>query len=309
MVISMALGSVDNSEWMRNGDYNPSRMVSQSDAINLISNSRTDEGYGAHPESCVGILTMGGRRYVLSQLLLMRFKISNFSLYVSSPEVLVTPTQDQGKILAALHHVKVSGSVHFASSIKVAQLALRHRQNKNSKQRIIAFVGSPLIDDETSLVDLGKNLKKNLIAVDIVNFGETAENQAKLEAFIAAVNKDENSNLLTVPAGPHILSDMLIQSPIYMNATDIGGGMASVPGAGAAMGGGGFEFGIDPNADPELAMALRISAEEAREREERERKATEGSAGAAGDSTTVAGAAGGGGDAMEDEDDQLQQVC
>jgi 26S proteasome regulatory subunit N10 len=228
-----------------------------------------------------------------------------------SPEVLVTPTQDQGKILAALHHVKISGSVHFASSVKVAQLALRHRQNKNSKQRIIAFVGSPLTDDETSLVELGKNLKKNLIAVDIVNFGETAENQAKLEAFIAAVNKDENSNLLTVPAGPHILSDMLIQSPIYMNATDIGGGMASVPGAGAAMGGGGFEFGIDPNADPELAMALRISAEEAREREERERKATEGAAGAgaAGESSTGAGAAGGAGDAMEDEDDQLQQVC
>ena len=192
----------------------------------------------------------------------------------------------------------------------MAQLALRHRQNKNSKQRIIAFVGSPLIDDEASLVDLGKNLKKNLIAVDIVNFGETAENQAKLEAFIAAVNKDENSNLLTVPAGPHILSDMLISSPIYMNATDIGGGLGAAAGAAAGAGGAGFEFGIDPNADPELAMALRISAEEAREREERERKAKpDATSGAAGESSAAVGtAAGAAGDAMEDEDDQLQQV-
>jgi 26S proteasome regulatory subunit N10 len=226
---------------------------------------------------------------------------------VGSPEVLVTPTQDQGKILGALHHVKISGAVHFAPSIKVAQLALRHRQNKNSKQRIIAFVGSPLIDDETSLVDLGKNLKKNLIAVDIVNFGETAENQAKLEAFIAAVNKDENSNLLTVPAGPHILSDMLISSPIYTNATDFGAAMGAAAGAGAGAGGAGFEYGIDPNADPELAMALRISAEEAREREERERKAKADAGGGAASGETAGAGGAGAGDAM-DEDDQLQQV-
>lgn len=32
--------------------------------------------------------------------------------------------------------------------------------------------------------------------------------------------------------------------------------------------GGGFEFGIDPNEDPELAMALRISMEEQRVRQE-----------------------------------------
>ena len=248
----------------------------------------------------------------MTNLLKINFALLLASIcFQSSPEVLVTPTQDQGKILAALHHVKISGSVHFAPSIKVAQLALRHRQNKNSKQRIIAFVGSPLVDDEASLVDLGKNLKKNLIAVDIVNFGETAENQAKLEAFIAAVNKDENSNLLTVPAGPHILSDMLISSPIYMNATDIGGGIPASAGAGAGAAGSGFEFGIDPNADPELAMALRISAEEAREREERERKAKADTPGGAttGDSVVAGGAAtGAAGDAMEDEDDQLQQV-
>ena len=44
--------------------------------------------------------------------------------------------------------------------------------------------------------------------------------------------------------------------------------MGSVPGA--SMGGGGFEDygGIDPSMDPELAMAIRASTEEARAQEE-----------------------------------------
>lgn len=32
---------VDNSEWMRNGDYSPSRFQAQADAINLICGAKT----------------------------------------------------------------------------------------------------------------------------------------------------------------------------------------------------------------------------------------------------------------------------
>ena len=35
-------------------------------------------------------------------------------------------------------------------------------------------------------------------------------------------------------------------------------------------GGGGFEFGVDPNDDPELALALRVSMEEQRARQQTE---------------------------------------
>ena len=35
-------------------------------------------------------------------------------------------------------------------------------------------------------------------------------------------------------------------------------------------GGGGFEFGVDPNDDPELALALRVSMEEQRARQQAE---------------------------------------
>jgi len=42
------------------------------------------------------------------------------------------------------------------------------------------------------LVTLGKKLKKNNVAVDIINFGEEAQNTEKLEAFINAVKNADN---------------------------------------------------------------------------------------------------------------------
>lgn len=264
---------------MRNGDYLPTRMESQADAVNLVCNVKTQQ----NPESTVGVMTMAGR----------------------SPEVLVTPTQDLGKILTALHNVTIKGQSKFVSAIQVAQLALKHRQNKNQRQRVIAFVGSPLEDDQKELVKLGKKLKKNNVAVDVINFGETAENQEKLEAFIGAINNNDNSNLLTVPPGPHILSDIIISSPILQDGE---GGGPSLPMAGSGMGGGDFDFGVDPSIDPELAMALRISAEEERQRQERAGK-TEGDGAAAEGGAAATPAAGGGDAAMADnEDDMLQQA-
>ena len=72
----------------------------------------------------------------------------------------VTLTSDVGKILTNLHTVRIDGEGHFSSGIQVAQLALKHRQNKNQKQRIVLFVGSPISEDEKALVRLGKKLKK-----------------------------------------------------------------------------------------------------------------------------------------------------
>ncbi|KAI9357058.1 hypothetical protein DFJ73DRAFT_821968 [Zopfochytrium polystomum] len=264
--------AIDNSEWMRNGDYTPSRMDAQNDAVSLLFNAKTQ----ANPENTVGLMTIAGK----------------------SPEVLTTLTSDFGKVLSALHKVKISGRANLATGVQIAQLALKHRQNKNQKQRIIVFVGSPLEEDEKSLVKLAKKLKKNNVAIDVINFGEEAENTAKLEAFIAAVNSGDNSHLVTIPPGPHILSDILISSPILA-------GEDGAPGFGA----GGFEFGVDPSLDPELALALRISMEEERARQE-------GAAGGSADSSAApaaaaaapatSAAAGGGG--SSEEDDLLAQA-
>jgi hypothetical protein len=47
--------SLDNSEWMRNGDYFPSRMEAQIDAINVVMGWK----FQSNPENTVGILKMG----------------------------------------------------------------------------------------------------------------------------------------------------------------------------------------------------------------------------------------------------------
>jgi 26S proteasome regulatory subunit N10 len=107
------------------------------------------------------------------------------------------------------------------------------------------FVGSPIQEDDKALVKLGKKLKKNNVALDIVNFGEESMNTAKLEALMEAVNSNDNSHLVTIPPGPNILSDVLISSAVVA-----GEGGAPVVAGGAA----GFEFGVDPNLDPELAL-------------------------------------------------------
>ncbi|NWZ88567.1 PSMD4 ATPase, partial [Poecile atricapillus] len=87
-------------------------------------------------------------------------------------EVLTTLTPDTGRILSKLHSVQPKGKITFGTGIRVAHLALKHRQGKNHKMRIIAFVGSPVLDSDKDLVKLAKRLKKEKVNVDIINFGE-----------------------------------------------------------------------------------------------------------------------------------------
>lgn len=242
---------VDNSEFMRNGDFIPTRLQAQQDAVSLVCHSKTR----SNPENNVGLLTMSSDR----------------SLLHSCPEVLATLTSDVGRILSKLHQVQPKGDMNLLVGIRIAHLALKHRQGKNHKMRIIAFVGSPIDADDKELIKLAKRLKKEKVNVDIVNFGEDAENTDKLTVFINTINGKEGtgSHLVTVPPGPH-LSDALITSPVIQGED----------GSGAiGLGGAGFEFGVDPNEDPELALALRVSMEEQRQRQEEEaRKVTTESA-------------------------------
>ncbi|MEW5318921.1 MAG: hypothetical protein WDW38_010105 [Sanguina aurantia] len=283
---------IDNSEWTRSGDYAPTRFKAQTDAINLLAGAKTE----ANAESTVGVLTMSGK----------------------TPRVLVTPTPDLGKILTCMTEISIEGECNISAAVQIAQLALKHRQNKNQRQRIIIFAGSPISEDKERLVKMAKKLKKNNVAVDIVSFGCEVENQEKLEAFHGAVNSNDNSHLVIVPIGP-VLIDVLLSSPIFQiegGNYGFGGG----PGAGAAGGGGGggggdgYEFGVDPNMDPELALALRVSLEEERARQ----NAAAGTTGAAADgagassagpaTATPSAAAAGMSDMDMDEDALLQQA-
>ena len=231
---------------MRNGDFTPTRHESQQDAANLVVGAKMQQ----NPESSVGVLTMAstGRG--------------------AGARVLVSPTDDMGNILNSLHNASVGGQLNFVEGVQVAQLALKHRRNKNGAQRIVLFVGSPVEAEQKALVKVGKLLKKNNIAVDVVVLGDRDGNADKLRAFVDAANANDNSNLVAIPAGV-VPSDVLISSPV-IQGKDSGGGGSGESSTGGGGGGGSFqEFGgIDPNLDPELAMALRISMEEERARQE-----------------------------------------
>nr|XP_016488035.1 PREDICTED: 26S proteasome non-ATPase regulatory subunit 4 homolog [Nicotiana tabacum] len=243
MVLEATMICIDNSEWMRNGDYSPNRFQALADAVNLICGAKTQ----SNPENTVGILTMAGK----------------------GVRVLVTPTSDLGKILACMHGLEIGGEMNLAAGIQVAQLALKHRQNKKQQQRIIVFAGSPVKYDKKVLEMIGRKLKKNSVALDVVNFGEDDDGKAeKLEALVAAVNNNESSHIIHVPAGPNALSDVLISTPIFTGDGEGGSGFAAAAAAAAAGGVSGFDFGVDPNLDPELALALRVSMEEERARQE-----------------------------------------
>ncbi|KAF1808953.1 hypothetical protein P152DRAFT_462002 [Eremomyces bilateralis CBS 781.70] len=240
---------VDNSERSRNGDYLPSRFGAQEDAVNLIFSAKT----GANPESSVGLLSMGG----------------------DSPEVLTTLTTDMGKVLEGMHRTKIQGVPRLITAINVAALALKHRQNKSQRQRIIVFNCSIIEEDEKSLVKLAKRMKKYGISVDVIAFGEISEaNMKKLEAFNENVKGGDGSHLAIIPPGPNLLSDSVVTTPILA-----GDGVVTGAGGAGDVGAEGerenFEFGVDPSMDPELAMALRMSYEEEKARQEREKKEME----------------------------------
>lgn len=236
MVLEATIIAIDNSEYMRNGDYITTRYEAQATATEFIFQNKIN----SNPENTVGLLSYGG----------------------NGPQVLSTLTTDFGKILSGAHGTKISGENHFSSGLLVAALALKHRQNKVQSQRIIAFVGSPIRESDKELEKLAKRMKKNNVAVDIVNFGEENVNTIKLEKFYAAVNNHDNSHLVTVPPGPRLLYEAIATSPILAEEGFEMSDSADFFGVG----------GVDANMDPDLALALRLSLEEEKQRQEREVK-------------------------------------
>ncbi|KAI0141353.1 von Willebrand factor type A domain-containing protein [Pestalotiopsis sp. NC0098] len=254
MVLEAVMIIADNSESSRNGDYQPTRFDSQADSINILFDSITQ----GNPESSVGLMSMGGK----------------------GPEVLSTLTTERGKLLDGLHRTKkkISGKSNLATGIQIASLALKHRQNKSQRQRIIVFVCSPVDDDEKKLVTLAKKMKKSGISIDFILFGDLDDDevQKKLEAFNNVVKGNDESHLVVIPPSGKLLSDQLIASPIMLGPNAGAGASGDMESGGGGGDFGGFDF--DPSADPELALALRMSMEEENARQARQAQSDENSA-------------------------------
>ena len=131
MVLESAIICFDNSDYQRNGDYFPKRLNVQKHGVNLVCKSK----FRSNLENDVGLMT-----------------ISN------TVEVLATMTSDVGRIFSKKHLIQPKGDIDLLTGIRIAHLALKQRRGKNHKMRIVAFVGSPLSNDEGVLVKQAKSL-------------------------------------------------------------------------------------------------------------------------------------------------------
>jgi len=237
MPLEAVIVCLDCSEYMRNGDFRPTRFEAQKEAAALIWQSKLN----GHPETAVGLMSMG---------------------LDGKAQVMRSCTTEAGELASVSSKLKIKGESDFLIGLHTAQLALKHRINKNAAQRIVMFVGSPISGKKKQLVQAAKKLKKNKVAVDIINFGEHKDNTTLLEDFYKHVNQGDTCNLVNIERGQK-LGNVISTSPIIL------GNQEPVPAAAAPVGG---DLGgaIDPNMDPELAMAIRISLEESKAREERQ---------------------------------------
>lgn len=213
------------------------------------------------------------------------------------PEIFLTQTNDVGRLLSTIQKMPISGYVDLPRAIKIAQLSLKHRQNKNQRQRIVAFVGSPIEGlEDKDMVKLGKQLRKNDVAIDVINFGHE-ENVPLLRVLVDNCNKGENSHLIEISYGMNIADSIITSSIVAFD----GGFDSQMPADGAGEGGAqpasstgvAAQFaeygGIDPNQDPELAMAIRISLEEAKIEDNKDGDNTTAPAATAGEPQANAG--------------------
>ncbi|KAG8348038.1 proteasome regulatory non-ATP-ase subunit 10 [Trypanosoma vivax] len=218
---------LDSTEFMRNGDQFPNRFLVVQEAAMLLVNAKLQ----MNAENTVGFLAMGG----------------------NACTVFETLTQDVDRVMSALSKVFIGGKrCHFSNGLQIACLVLGRRTNTLAAKRIVAFVGSPLAETSEELSELARKLRKDDVAVDIVNVGVEA-NVLRLTKFVEQLNKNGNSRFLNAPARVPLL-DQLMSSPILIQ-TDIGSGAH-----GQQSDHQGFE--VDPSADPELARAILMSLEE-----------------------------------------------
>lgn len=237
MVLEATMLCIDNSDFSRNSDYQPNRLDAQKDAINILAGIKSQE----NPENSVGLISLAG-----------------------VPRLLVTPTDDLGKFLNTLYRVSAGGVANILNGLQKAHLALKHRENKTQRMRIIMFLGSPIHTANEELQLVAKKLKKCNVAVDIISFGNYSDNGDKLKSFINNVNKTNNSNLIEVIDTN--ISNAILNDSRLTNGSSSGFAASAV--TSSLQHQGGAEH--DTEHDTELELALRISLEEERRRQEQQ---------------------------------------
>jgi len=71
------------------------------------------------------------------------------------------PTESEHALHACLDGLQATGPSNIVQGIKIAQLALKHRRNKNGGARIVMFIGSPITERDGTLKKLGIGLRRS----------------------------------------------------------------------------------------------------------------------------------------------------
>lgn len=136
---------LDNSCYMRNEDYIPSRWGAQTHAVSWILNSMG-------VSHAFGLLAMAGKRV----------------------EMLSPVITDIASLLKSLHKGDIGGDCNIHSSLQLAHMVLRNRPARCTAARVIVFSGSPTLDRLDSLRTIAQLYKKNSIALDVISFGDSS---------------------------------------------------------------------------------------------------------------------------------------
>ena len=141
MPLETTMICVDNSEWMRNGDYTPSRFEAQHDAGGSLAapirrcasmvltarnrHSKHDLRHqdAAKPREHCGFRGNGGKRVGEIVCVSRAFLVLVFDVHrLRRPEVKVSPTEDMGKLLSCIPSIEISGTTSFVNAMQVAQV-------------------------------------------------------------------------------------------------------------------------------------------------------------------------------------------
>ena len=115
-------------------------------------------------------------------------------------EVLVVHTKGLCQILEAVDQISTNlgRTMSTLMAIAIAQLVLKHHQNKNLWHCVIVLVSSPLddasLDVECALVHLAKKLKKDNVAPDMIAFSDSTE-----QAGVTGLSSQCTFQLLVLP--------------------------------------------------------------------------------------------------------------
>ncbi|XBW37029.1 hypothetical protein QEN19_002609 [Hanseniaspora menglaensis] len=226
---------IDNSEYSRNGDFQPNRYQQEIDCSDYFVRNLKNNSGNAHTAIIAGA---GDNPYVV----------------LADAET------------SAIYHEKlfIKGKFNILTSIEISLLT--------SPEEIILFHCSPITDSlkqdpeyKNKLTKLLKKLKKNNISLEIINFGEIDTNTDFWESIIqeTGANGSDLIKLMNfMSEGGNLLWEQIsdYKQRLIFNGNETGNNEFMEYG------------GIDPSMDPELAMALRMSLEEEQQRQARVRE-------------------------------------